>query len=411
MWNVNVVLGGQHGDEGKGKITVQLLEALYMLRTGGERVTAELFENFPNLTKALGIDGIVDLSIMDVRFNGGANAGHTTVFPDSKGGCIKVKTRSLPSGAVIPGCVLVIGPGCAIHYETLKQEIKDMADLGIHDIKHRLFIAGNATVVTNEHIAEDAAREAHLAKDGKSIGTTKNGIGVAIAHQAYRDGPRVKDCPEFSELGTIVDTREMFMKLSKKRLHIVCEGAQSVMLDPKEGDYPYVTSGGTHLREIYSVGIPMTVPVRLVMVMKAYHTYVGDKKFQPDDEVFRAICEVGHEYGVVTGRRRQANYLDLDMFSKEIWSAMPASGLCTVVFNKYDVLEEVAKTFDKDAFGVIVDGETHKFDTFDEFRAFIEFWFMYNTEVEDRICWSCTPESDFSLFDPSVFDFPDYPDY
>jgi adenylosuccinate synthase len=123
-----------------------------------------------------------------------------------------------------------------------------------------------------------------------------------------------------------------------KRVHILAEGAQGFGLDIDWGDYPYVTSSHCTVGGAILNGVPHSAVKEVWGVAKMYETYVGKKDFQPKDEpIFNRIADVGQEYGATTGRRRQTNWMNMQLLEK----AIRMNGVTHVVFNKVDVLRDV----------------------------------------------------------------------
>lgn len=393
-WNVYTVLGGAWGDEGKGKITFSLLQKLT-----NTIITPHTYTNFPSVSNNFNPQLLTDGSLVCVRFNGGSNAGHTNVIKDGEKQLV-LKTNQVPSGILVPGVVCVIGPKCVVNYEKMCEEISKLEEIGINDIRKRLLIAHNAHVVTKEHIEMDKNMEAERRKTGNAIGTTCQGIGPCNAGKALRTNKRVEDFPEFNNVGTIINTRKFFENHRSIDLSFVFEGAQSVELDIDWGDYPYVTSSGTYQHEIYSTGLYQNLRSNTtILVFKSYETYVGDKKFQPDDPVFNEIAKIGHEYGTVTKRPRQVNYLDLTRLQSTIYSAKPAKGDVMIVFNKHDVLEEIYKTFGEKAFGVKnIEGNTQNFSSMEEMKSLIVKTCINIGIKPDNVIFTNSPCADVNMW-------------
>jgi len=280
----DIVLGLQHGDEGKGKVTHHLLKS-------GEYTHC-------------------------VRYNGGCNAGHT-IYHNEK----KFVTHHIPAG-VFFGVTSVIGNGCVVDPVKLQQEIDYLESHGIA-VKENLRIAKNAHVITENHKTEDSTDE--------KIGTTRTGNGPAYRDKYGRTGVRACDVPDLEPF--LVDIYE---ELSGDTV-ILMEGAQGFWLDPDWGDYPYVTSSHTGVAAAIQNGINPRSIRNVWGVIKAYETYVGKRNFQPDGEVFDRIQVVGQEFGATTGRVRQCNWLNVD----EIHQAIQMNGVNRLVVNKMDVLRKV----------------------------------------------------------------------
>lgn len=284
----DVVVGLQYGDEGKGKVTHHLA------RNG-------------SYTHVL-------------RFNGGCNAGHTIYHENQK-----FVTHHIPCG-VFYGIPSIIGPGCVINIEKLYQEIEDLESKGVN-VSDYLMIAENAHVITDMHIAEDR-------KDEK-IGTTKTGNGPAYRDKHARRGVLAREMPSLSEW--TVDVFDELHQSGIENVEVLCEGAQGFGLDVDWGDYPYVTSSSCTVASVIQSGIPHTAIRDVWGVAKVYETYVGAKRFEGKEEIFKKIRSVGSEFGATTGRPRQVNWLDVDMIRK----SSLINGVTKVVLNKADILDSV----------------------------------------------------------------------
>ena len=280
----DIVLGLQHGDEGKGKVTHHLLKS-------GEYTHC-------------------------VRFNGGCNAGHT-IFHNGK----KFVTHHIPAG-VFFGVTSLIGNGCVIDPVKLEQEIDYLESHGI-PVRENLRIAENAHIITEQHKAEDGVDE--------KIGTTRTGNGPAYRDKYGRTGLRARDVPSLRPL--LVN---MYEELAGDTT-ILLEGAQGFWLDPDWGDYPFVTSSHTGTAAAIQNGINPRCIRNVWGIIKAYETYVGGRQFQPEGEVFDQIQMVGQEFGATTGRVRQCNWLNIS----QIRQAIRMNGVNRLVVNKMDVLQKV----------------------------------------------------------------------
>ena len=306
---VDVVVGLQHGDEAKGKITHQLCrnyEYDYVL-----------------------------------RFNGGGNAGHT-IYHNGQ----KFITHYIPAG-VFHNVTSILGNGCVVNPQHFLQEMQELSDAGIDTSLVR--IAANCHIITDEHLEEDG-------RDTK-IGTTKRGTGPAYRDKYNRTGLRAKDIAELQPY--IVDLYKVFH--SQRDVQILCEGAQGFELDVDWGDYPYVTSSHTTSASALLNGIPPQAVRHVWGVAKVYDTYVGTKSFEPDDDVFKNMREVGEEYGATTGRPRQCNWLNLDNLIK----SLAINGVTHLVFNKTDVLEKLEE------YRLIYNDEVLNFNNLVEMQHFI----------------------------------------
>lgn len=310
---VDILIGLQNGDEGKGKVTFDLLTK----------------HNY-NLC---------------VRFNGGPNAGHTIYYGKDK---IKVALHQLPMGVLL-GIPSIIGPGCVVNFEKLQDEITDVVyrtGIDRQYIYNNLFIAYNAHEITPDALQDDST--------GGQIGTTKNGIGQTYSKKYARTGKRVSSIPES---GYVIWTEENNMP-EKSGLHfidmyeyiqhlkesgnyrVLFEGAQGYELDIDHGDYPYVTSSPCLSYYALSNGCFTFSDVRHVFgCSKIYETYVGTKNFQPEGMNFEKLALMGDEVGATTGRRRQCNFLNLEKLIRSI----NMNGATMIVMNKCDIFDDFAK--------------------------------------------------------------------
>ncbi len=328
-------MGAQWGDEGKGK-AIDILSA-----------------HFPVVARAVG----------------GANAGHT-ILVDGK----KYVFHLLPSGLLHPNTENVIGAGTVVHCKDLLAEMQGLTEQGI-ELGGRLFLSHQAHLLLDAHRAADAALEERRG-EGK-IGTTKQGIGPAMATKALRIGLRVEDLANLSTLRAKLDAELRALEqlfgiqtnaaaeweslqlaaeklgpfiadttmLLHERLHegkkILIEGAQATMLDLDHGTYPYVTSSATTVMgAIHALGLPPRVVSSVIGVVKAYTTRVGEGPFptelQPADA--ERIRQRGGEFGSTTGRPRRCGWLDLTGVQR----AAMINGFTHINLTKLDVLDEEA---------------------------------------------------------------------
>ncbi len=309
---VQLVLGGQWGDEGKGKV----------------------------------VDLLGETSDLVIRFQGGPNAGHT----------IKIKEKTfilhlIPSGILRPHARCVIGNGVVIHPDMLLDEISDLEEKGIH-VLGRIFISSNAHLILPYHVFLDKASEEWVG--GKKIGTTGRGIGPAYADKASRVGIRMGDILDSKHLEekivqnvkmknlilekiygiegvkvkavldslldfrekireAIVDTTWMIHQEMESGKRILLEGAQGTLLDIDFGTYPFVTSSNTTIGgALTGLGIGPRKIDRIIGILKAYTTRVGNGPFPTElKEPFgQHIREMGAEYGSTTGRPRRCGWFD-----------------------------------------------------------------------------------------------------
>lgn len=250
-----------------------------------------------------------------VRYNGGANAGHTIYHKGQK-----VVTHQIPVGVMF-GVKSVIGPNCVVDSELLEKEIKELENVGMK-VRGKLFVAENTHTVTPAHKKEDS-------KD-KSIGTTGRGIGQAYTDKYARKGIRTESHKNLEKYSI-----DFFKEVvNKKNTKILMEGAQGFGLDIDWGDYPYVTSSSCTSSGALLNGFNYSNVNSVWGVAKIYETYVGAKKFEPEEEIFKKIRELGQEYGATTGRPRQCNFFNADTFSK----ALKINGVTHVVISKMDIL-------------------------------------------------------------------------
>ena len=285
---VDVVIGMQYGDEGKGKIANQLV-------------------NTGNYDYVL-------------RFNGGGNAGHT-IYLDGE----KIVTHLVPCG-ILHGIPSVIGNGCVINTQKLFDELEYLKGFGF-DVSI-LKIAENAHIITQDHIDEDS-------KDTK-IGTTRTGNGPCYRDKFARTGLRAKDVPELAPY--LIDMHSLIHSSPKKFL---AEGAQGYWLDVDFGDYPYVTSSNTGVGAVLNNGFNYKQVRNVVGVIKCYSTYVGAKGYQKDDERFERLRDIGQEYGATTGRPRQIDWLNIE----EVVTACQMNGVSKLIINKMDILRQVTSAW------------------------------------------------------------------
>ena len=364
---VNVVLGAQWGDEGKGKL----------------------------------VDLLVSKYDIVARCAGGNNAGHTIVV-----GGVKYDFHMLPSGLVNPDCSNLLGNGVVIHVPSFFQELDNLTDKGLNDASKRLFISSRAHLVFDFHQRVDKMREAELSgqsKDGKSIGTTGKGIGPTYSTKASRSGIRVhhlvNDQPgawdefvtryrrlynsrvsrygEFDydmeeELARykqykevlkpfVIDSVYFINNAIKENKKILVEGANALMLDVDFGTYPFVTSSSTGIGGVITgLGVPPRSIDKVFGVVKAYTTRVGEGPF-PTEQLNaegEKLQTIGAEIGVTTGRKRRCGWLDLVLLK---YSTM-INGYTSLNITKLDVLD----TFQEIPVGIsyVLNGE--KLNSFPE---------------------------------------------
>jgi len=316
-----VVIGAQWGDEGKGKI----------------------------------VDYLAKDADLIVRFSGGANAGHTIVHGDKT-----YKLHLIPSGIIYEGKKVILGTGMVIDPEALFKELKTLEEQGI-DWKGRVMVSGRAHLVMPGYKQLDIEIDK---KRKKPIGTTGRGIGVTYSQKSMRDGIRLVDLfnPErmnlidpkdksyletFSQklFPMMVDVSAYIQKNQPKR--VLLEGAQGVLLDLDLGTYPYVSSGySAAAGAALGAGIGPRKLDGILGVFKAYSTRVGNGPFPSefnqdrDGDLENLVREIGHEYGVTTGRPRRCGYLDLVALKYACFSN-GIDGLVLTHLDVYDTMETV----------------------------------------------------------------------
>ena len=354
MANV-VVVGSQWGDEGKGKI----------------------------------VDWLSERADLVVRFQGGHNAGHTLVV-DGK----VYKLSLLPSGVVRPGKLSVIGNGVVFDPHAFVAEVGRLKEQGVDVTPERLKIAENTALILSLHRELDGFREDAASNSGTKIGTTRRGIGPASEDKVGRRAIRVMDLadmeslsgkvdrllthhnalrrglghPEVSheaamdELRAVADKVLPYMDRVWKILddarragdRILFEGAQGTLLDIDHGTYPFVTSSNTVSGQAATgsgVG-PGTIGY-VLGITKAYTTRVGEGPFPTEqvNEIGEFLGTRGHEFGVVTGRKRRCGWFDAVL----VRQAVAVNGITGIALTKLDVLDGLDEI--KVCTGYMLDGE------------------------------------------------------
>lgn len=269
-----------------------------------------------------------------VRYNGGPNAGHT-LYKDG----IKYVLRLIPSGIINSNTTCYISSGVIVDPFVLASEIDKLSKLNLNG---RLFISENCHIITHKHIEVDSL-------DSK-IGTTKKGVGPALASKITRNGIRLKEFLELSELDNhtlliqqkikpfvIRDVSERINYHLDKNHNVVFEGAQGTFLDIDHGTYPYVTSSNTIAGAACTgSGVGPTKIDSVVLVSKVYTTRVGNGPFSTElyGVLANKLRDAGQEYGSVTGRPRRVGWLDLDQLNY----AIKLNGATSLALTKLDVL-------------------------------------------------------------------------
>lgn len=333
---VDVLLGLQWGDEGKGKV----------------------------------VDVLTPRYDVVARFQGGPNAGHTLEFEGQK-----YVLRSIPSGIFQGDKVNIVGNGVVLAPDLFMAEAKDLEKSG-HVLQSRLHISKKAHLIMPTHRLLDRAMEAAKGKD--KVGTTGKGIGPTYTDKVSRNGLRVGDILDrfdekyaahkerhlkmLASMGWtdldgleeaekvwmegveylrgfhLVDSEHELNRILRSGKSVLCEGAQGTMLDVDFGSYPFVTSSNTVCAGACTgLGIGPNRIGNVYGIMKAYCTRVGAGPFPTElfDETGRLIRDLGHEYGAVTGRERRCGWVDLVQLRYSIM----VNGVTELIMMKSDVLD------------------------------------------------------------------------
>ncbi len=345
---VTAVIGGQWGDEGKGKI-VDLLGA--------------------------------DMDLV-ARYQGGANAGHTVQTGEQT-----FILHQIPSGILHPNVRCVLGNGMVIDPIALMEELDSLAANGI-DTSDRVLLSTHAHIVTPLHQAMDRAT-------GHIVGTTGRGIGLAYADKARRLGIRAVDLTDIRGLGgyilkrlklglnqgeiqksdlpalkteieaflhacsrmvsLLADTVQVLQEAIDRNDKVLIEGAQGTLLDIDFGTYPFVTSSSSGSGGIASgLGIPPRAVDRVIGIFKAYTTRVGNGPFptELDDAIGKRLQDSGAEFGATTGRPRRCGWFDAvaGRYSCQV------NGIDEIYLSKLDILDRFDEL--KICTGYTLDGVT-----------------------------------------------------
>ena len=336
---VQLVLGTQWGDEGKGKIVDLLGEECDLV----------------------------------VRFQGGPNAGHTVEFDDEQ-----FILHLIPTGILRSHTHCIVGNGVVINPESMLKEIALLEERGI-SVVDRLFISRNAHLILPYHVLLDKTGEDRA--KGKKIGTTGRGIGPCYADKASRMGVRVGDLLDEAALrekisrnvalknkilesvydvegiepetileslsrfrdkieSCIADTTWMIQEGLADGKRILLEGAQGMLLDLDFGTYPFVTSSNTMIGGVCTgCGVHPKHIDRVIGIQKAYTTRVGNGPFPTEltDAMGEKVREMGGEYGATTGRPRRCGWFD-GMIAKY---AVAMNGIDMLAVTKLDVLDQL----------------------------------------------------------------------
>jgi adenylosuccinate synthase len=348
-----VVVGAQWGDEGKGKL----------------------------------VDVLAEQADWVVRYQGGANAGHTVYVGEQK-----TVLHQVPSGILHPGVRCAIGNGVVLDPAQLFVEIDKLVAQGV-DVAGRLYVSDRAHLVLPYHKQVDGASSA-----SKAIGTTGRGIGPCYVDKVARRGVRVLDLRNPVRLRGLVeagvtyanqqlvlygtdqrasvdDTMAFLADLAprllplaedvglalanavKARAALLLEGAQGSLLDVDHGTYPFVTSSNTTVGGAATgAGVPPTSLHAALGVVKAYTTRVGNGPMPTEltDALGEEIRRIGNEFGATTGRPRRCGWFD----GVVVRYAARVNGLTALAVTKLDVLDTLPEL--KLCTGYLVDGELHR---------------------------------------------------
>ncbi len=340
---VDVIVGLQRGDEGKGRF----------------------------------VDMLAEEHDIVARFNGGNNAGHTVELPDKR----VLKLHLVPSGIAHPNIVNVIGNGTLINPVKLVEEIDDIKSKDIDVSPENLKISSGAHLILPNYIFDDEIREAGVNRQG----STKSGIAQVASQKAMRTGVRVEmieDAPkdlyylvkyaliaqrqlrkeaglkdideehaalnyikQARKLGAYITDTATFLnnELRKEQpARILAEGAQAFLLDIDHGMYPFTSSSSTTSGGVPNgLGIPPNFIDKVIGVAKAVHSHVGDGPFVTEIKDTAVLAKlhgnmntVDAEYGTTTGRKRRLGYLDI----VELRKAIMINGVSSIALSKLDWL-------------------------------------------------------------------------
>jgi len=331
---VDVIIGAQWGDEGKGKL-VDIMSCDYKLCA---------------------------------RVAGGSNAGHTI-----KVGNKKYKFHLVPSGILNEGARCVVGNGVVVHLRGLMRELADLKAAGVN-YEGRLLLSDRAHIVFDFHQTVDGLNEARLA--GNKLGTTKKGIGPAYGSKVMRNGLRIGDLQDmeafekrfrrlvayfetsYADMGLKIDVekeleyyrsiQDVVGKMTTDSIvfansalsngdDILVEGANATMIDLDFGTYPFVTSSNPTIGAVCSgLGVSPHRIGEVVGIVKAYCTRVGEGPFPTEqlNETGKELQEKGFEFGTTTGRERRCGWIDIP----QLRYASMINGFTTINLTKVDVL-------------------------------------------------------------------------
>jgi len=389
-----IVVGSQWGDEGKAKV----------------------------------IDVLAEHADVVIRFQGGANAGHTVVVGDQE-----FVFHLIPSAIMRPTKVCVIGNGVVLDPAQLLHEISEIEARGF-DVRGRLWLADNMQIVMPWHVQLDKAKEAAAGKN--AIGTTGRGIGPAYVDKVARCGIRLCDLldpenlpakveqileeknvlftkvygaeplqagpivAEYLEYGRkltpfVANASLLLEKAMKAGKHLLFEGAQGTILDVDHGSYPYVTSSNTIAGSACcGSGVGPTAIQSVIGVVKAYTTRVGNGPFptELEGELGEKIRTWGGEFGATTGRPRRCGWFDAMVVRK----AVRVNGITGLAITKVDILDQLPEI--QICTGYTIDGQPIE-DLPVQVKDFTRIQPVYETlpgwmcDTSKAISWADLPEN------------------
>lgn len=305
--SVDIIFGLAWGDEGKGKIS------------------NAISKNYDIVC----------------RWNGGPNAGHTVYINDKK-----YKTHIIPCG-IFKNKLSIIGPNCVLNLDKFYNEIEYLDNEGF-DIS-LIKVSPKTHIITDEHIKYDL----QILK--QKLGTTGQGIAPAYSDKMLRIGKLAKDH---------IDKKYLW----DEQLYgnILCEGAQSFWLDINYGNYPYVTSSETLPYSACSLGFSPRKIKDIIGVAKIYDTKSGVDPLFPEtlweDDELNMLIEAGQEFGSTTGRKRIANWLNLN----KLIDAIKISGVTKLIINKCDILDQIH------TYKLFQNNNLYKFNSLQSMQSFIK---------------------------------------
>ncbi len=330
------------------------------------------------------IDVLASTVQLCLRGQGGHNAGHTIVADGET-----YDFHLCPSGLLNPSCVNMVGSGCVVHVPSFFKELENIKAKGLNT-DNRIFLSDRAHVDFDLHQVVDGLEEVELGKE--SIGTTKKGIGPTFSNKAARTGVMLADVFDHDFLASklrrlydgykkrygdllkydvedeisrfkdyaeklrvyVIDEVPLLRSAKEQKSKILVEGAQAIMLDISFGTYPHVTATPCSVGGILAgTSLDWRSVKEVIGVVKAYTTRVGSGPFPTEqlNEVGNKLQEIGHEFGVTTGRKRRCGWLDLVVvkYGHEV------NGYTAINLTKLDILDSFDEI--KVAVGYSYDGQ------------------------------------------------------